>query len=92
VPWRDVRRSPIIVLQRGKLRAVVGGSGGPLIVSAVLQTLVRCVQFVLGLYCITSSNALRPVHRDGGAADARLVRAMVSLIHILSSHHPCGAP
>jgi gamma-glutamyltranspeptidase/glutathione hydrolase/leukotriene-C4 hydrolase len=32
--------SPTIVLQR-KLRAVVGGSGGPLIVSAVLQTLVR---------------------------------------------------
>lgn len=33
--------SPIIVLQEGRFRAVVGASGGPLIVSAVLQTLVR---------------------------------------------------
>jgi gamma-glutamyltranspeptidase len=31
----------MIVLQGGKLRAVMGGSGGPLIVSAVYQTLVR---------------------------------------------------
>jgi hypothetical protein len=31
----------MIVLQGGKLRAVLGGSGGPLIVSAVYQTLVR---------------------------------------------------
>ena len=38
----NLRRSPTIVLQRGKLRAVLGGSGGPLIVSAVLQTLTRC--------------------------------------------------
>lgn len=33
--------SPMIVLQDGKLRAVVGASGGPLIVSAVYQTLIR---------------------------------------------------
>ena len=30
----------MIILQGGKLRAVMGGSGGPLIVSAVYQTLV----------------------------------------------------
>ena len=30
----------MIVLQGGKIRAVLGGSGGPLIVSAVYQTLV----------------------------------------------------
>jgi len=33
--------SPIIVLRGGKLRAVVGASGGPLIVSSVFQTLLR---------------------------------------------------
>lgn len=33
--------SPTIVLQNGRLRAVLGASGGPLIVSSVLQTLVR---------------------------------------------------
>ena len=33
--------SPIIVLSGGKLRAVVGASGGPLIVSSVFQTLLR---------------------------------------------------
>ena len=31
-----------MVLYNGRLRAVVGASGGPLIVSSVLQTLVRC--------------------------------------------------
>lgn len=34
--------SPIIVEQAGQLRLVVGGSGGPRIISAVLQTVVRC--------------------------------------------------
>lgn len=34
--------SPLIVEQAGQLRLVLGGSGGPRIISAVLQALVRC--------------------------------------------------
>ncbi len=33
--------APMVMVQQGKLRATVGASGGPLILSAVLQTLVR---------------------------------------------------
>ncbi len=36
--------SPTVVLYEGRLRAVVGASGGPLIVSSVFQTLARCAQ------------------------------------------------
>jgi len=38
--------SPTVVLYEGRLRAVVGASGGPLIVSSVFQTLARCVQLL----------------------------------------------
>jgi gamma-glutamyltranspeptidase / glutathione hydrolase / leukotriene-C4 hydrolase len=37
--------SPIIVEQEGRLRAVVGASGGPRIVTAVLQALVRVLAY-----------------------------------------------
>ena len=33
--------SPTVVLYEGRLRAVVGASGGPFIVSSVFQTLAR---------------------------------------------------
>ncbi|KAL6776630.1 GGT1 [Auxenochlorella protothecoides x Auxenochlorella symbiontica] len=37
--------SPLIVEQDGKLRVCVGGSGGPRIISAVLQTVLRLVAY-----------------------------------------------
>ena len=43
--------SPTVVLYEGRLRAVVGASGGPLIVSSVLQTLARCVQPLQQMNC-----------------------------------------
>ena len=44
----------MVILQGGKLRAVMGGSGGPLIVSAVYQTLVRFAGHAASVYPTSS--------------------------------------
>lgn len=54
--------SPTVILHRGRAEIVIGGSGGPMIITGILQTLLGLIDF--GLNAKTATSAPR-IHHQG---------------------------
>jgi len=54
--------SPTIIVDRGRAEIVIGGSGGPMIITGILQTLLGLIDF--GLDAATATGAPR-IHHQG---------------------------